>query len=572
MDDFLDFLFGGGLEAGAGLGLLTGSYNRLGNLGDTAMSRAEQLGETALEQTGFRPYSVTTSGGSGFSAGPDGNYSINLGNRDQAMMNQLQGQALSNFYNSQNAGAGLSGAGNQLINAGMSGLTGGAPSTPPVGIGPIMPTGGMGTSGGANVPTPAQMTVGGPKNELNDQLMYAMSDGAPAPSISAPAPSVGGQLQNRGLEMFGRMPVGSPQMSTSSNNLLAAGQNLMGQPSTQGQALSNFGSGMLGFSGPAVTGAQGLAGNMAGAQGTSNNFMNQLNSFDQVGREQAVFDRMQAAMAPQRERDALSLENRLASQGRLGVATNQYGGTPEQLAQAKAFAEADNSAMLQAMGQAQAEQGQLAGIANQFGALGANQLGALSGARNQSAQTGLQGQQLGMNALNTGANLDNARTSLGINAIGAGQSGLFNNAQMRNMMNNQALAAIGTGSDVQNIESNIGLNTFNAGQNALLNSMALRGAEQDLGIGALNASYLPQAQLLNALSPGMTAAAQAQQAQMYGAGLNNEAIASGIEALLGAGQGQANLMGTVGSGLLAGANNSGGDEGNWLDLFRDWLS
>lgn len=548
MDDFLDFLFGGGLEAGAGLGLLTGSYNRLGNIGDTAMSRAEELGDTALAQTGFRPYSVTTSGGSGFSAGPDGNYNIGLGSRDQAMMDQLQNQALSSFNNSQNAGAGLSGAGNQLINAGMSGLTGGGPFAPP----PKPPFGVL----------PA-----------NDQLMYATGGGAaPAPSMGAFGSSVGGQLQNRGLDMFGQAPAGSPQMSASSNNLLAAGQNLMSQPSAQGQSLSNFGSGMLGFSGPAVTGAQGLAGNMAGAQGTSNNFMNQLNSFDQVGREQAVFDRMQSAMAPQRERDSLALENRLASQGRLGVATNQYGGTPEQLAQAKAFAEADNSAMLQAMGQAQSEQGQLAGIANQFGALGSSQLSALGNASNQSAQTGLQGQQLGMNALNTGANLDNARTSLGINAVGAGQSGLFNNAQMSNMMNNQALAAIGTGADVQNIESNIGLNTFNAGQNALLNSMALRGAEQDLGIGALNASYLPQAQLLNALSPGMTAAAQAQQAQMYGAGLNNEAIASGIEALLGAGQGQANLMGTVGSGLLAGANNSGGEGGNWLDLFRDWLS
>jgi hypothetical protein len=50
----------------------------------------------------------------------------------------------------------------------------------------------------------------------------------------------------------------------------------------------------------------------------------------------------------------------------------------------------------------------------------------------------------------------------------------------------------------------------------------------------------------------MTAAGQAQQAQLYGTGLFGEASASGIDALLGAALGQANLFGAAGTGLLAG--------------------
>ncbi|BCV04095.1 MAG: hypothetical protein CM15mV79_300 [uncultured marine virus] len=52
-------------------------------------------------------------------------------------------------------------------------------------------------------------------------------------------------------------------------------------------------------------------------------------------RERAIFERIRAVQAPEEERRRLELEERLASQGRLGVSTNLYGGTPEQLALAK---------------------------------------------------------------------------------------------------------------------------------------------------------------------------------------------------------------------------------------------
>ena len=83
-------------------------------------------------------------------------------------------------------------------------------------------------------------------------------------------------------------------------------------------------------------------------------------------REAAIYDRIRATQRPEEMRQRMGLEERLAQQGRLGVTTNQYGGTPEQLAMAKAQAEAQNQAMLGAMGQAQAEQAQQAQLGGQF--------------------------------------------------------------------------------------------------------------------------------------------------------------------------------------------------------------
>jgi hypothetical protein len=118
------------------------------------------------------------------------------------------------------------------------------------------------------------------------------------------------------------------------------------------------------------------------------------------------------------------------------------------------------------------------------------------------------------------------------------------------------------------------LQAMQAGQGLMSGRFGLEQQRQQLGMGALGAGYMPQAQLLGALSPGQTAAAQAQQAQLYGTGLFGEATASGIDALLGAGLGQANLMGAAGTGLLSGLyaspqTGSGGDGflSGLMDLF-----
>jgi len=90
-----------------------------------------------------------------------------------------------------------------------------------------------------------------------------------------------------------------------------------------------------------------------------------------MAREQAIFERIRAAQSPEERRQQLQLEERLASQGRLGVSTNLYGGTPEQLALAKAQAEARNTAILQAMQQARAERDFAGRLGSQLATTGA---------------------------------------------------------------------------------------------------------------------------------------------------------------------------------------------------------
>lgn len=79
--------------------------------------------------------------------------------------------------------------------------------------------------------------------------------------------------------------------------------------------------------------------------------------------EQDIFNRLYDVSAPQRQREQLALEERLAAQGRLGTSSAAYGGaTPEQLALAQAQQEQMNQMSLMARQQALAEQQQAAGL------------------------------------------------------------------------------------------------------------------------------------------------------------------------------------------------------------------
>jgi hypothetical protein len=169
---------------------------------------------------------------------------------------------------------------------------------------------------------------------------------------------------------------------------------------------------------------------LAGSQG-----MFEAAEADTAAREQQVYDRMMATMAPERDRQRLALEERLAGQGRLGVRTGMFGGTSEQLAQAKAEEEA----------------------------------------RNQ----------------------------------------------------------------------------------AVLNSMTFAGQEQQrqaqLGAGMLSAGYIPQAQLVGSLQPGMTAAEQRRQSVSQATGAYGETYAAGLEALLQSALGQAGIAGGFGTSMAKAA-------------------
>ena len=113
-----------------------------------------------------------------------------------------------------------------------------------------------------------------------------------------------------------------------------------------------------------VTGSQATLGLSPEEQAMQGMLMGQSQQFlDQSAlpmgqREADVYERIRAVQSPEEERQRLMLEERLANQGRLGVRTGMFGGTPEAFAMEKAQAEARNQAALMAMQQAQAEQAQ----------------------------------------------------------------------------------------------------------------------------------------------------------------------------------------------------------------------
>ena len=92
-------------------------------------------------------------------------------------------------------------------------------------------------------------------------------------------------------------------------------------------------------------------------------------------READVYERIRATQRPEEQRAQLALEERLASQGRTGLRTAQFGGSPEQFALAQAQEEAKARASLGALGQAQAEQMQQAGLAVSMFGLGGRAAG-----------------------------------------------------------------------------------------------------------------------------------------------------------------------------------------------------
>ena len=108
------------------------------------------------------------------------------------------------------------------------------------------------------------------------------------------------------------------------------------------------------------TGAFGMLGDPAQREAEQASIISMLTQGGGGAREAEIMQRLQASVAPEQERARLGLEERLAGQGRLGVRTAMFGGTPEQLALEKAIAEQQAGFGVSAMEQARAEQAQQA--------------------------------------------------------------------------------------------------------------------------------------------------------------------------------------------------------------------
>lgn len=202
-------------------------------------------------------------------------------------------------------------------------------------------------------------------------------------------------LESAALSRFGTTPAEATALRGAGTNLLGVGQQQLG--------VDPFG----------------LSGQQQAAQqafGLGQQFMGQA-GMPMGSREQEVYDRIRATQLGEEEAQRLALEERLASQGRLGVRTAMFGGTPEQLALAKAQESAQNQAALMAMQQAQQEQQQQAALGAQFAGLGsglAGQRQALEAAQQARALQALQG---GMGLATGGLGLEQAQQQIGLGAL-----------------------------------------------------------------------------------------------------------------------------------------------------------
>jgi len=258
----------------------------------------------------------------------------------------------------------------------------------------------------------------------------------------------------------------------------------------------------------------------------------------------SIYDQIRATQTPEEERQRIALENRLAAQGRLGVNTAAYGGTPEQLAMEKAQAEARNTASLQSMSMADQLATSQQARASELGQMGLSgeqiqaqldsegfgqqmQLGQsrLSEAQTQDAlqssaqQRQAQLAQLGMSAEQIASQLQSEglsrQQSSAQLASQIAQTGAGIGAQQQQL--GQGL--LGLGLQSQELGGQLGMQDlaraqgmFGMGQQASMLPSQMEGQQLANITQALSASGIPLQQQLSMLSPAL------QQAQLQQAG------------------------------------------------------
>ena len=505
-----------------GTAAIMNAYNNLGSIGTAAQQGAQTIANQQLEQTQFQPFGLTTGTGSTFGYDPQTGYAtIGISPPEQTA------QALGlNRYNElmqmDPEGAGrMVGLGNTLATQGESQL-----AIDPAGMSDLKSASEATFDMGDLFRTKAQYEP----SDIN-LMRFQFADQVPGLLSQQPSAAIG-QL----------------------------GQQALG----------------LGASGLATTAPQDVE-----ALRRQYRDLASISAQDVLtptgAREQDVYNRIRATQSGEEQRQRLQLEERLANQGRLGVRTSMFGGTPEQLAMAKAQEEAQNQASLMAMQQAQREQQQALGTAQTLGGMFGQQAGLSNTLQSAAQQRAAQLSQLGLSANQIESQLRSE--GLGRASTAAAQSGSL--AQTAGALQAQKagldLQYTGLGANLAQQRQALdaanqaqALQALQMSQGMYTGAEALRGAQQQRAAQALSSAYVPQAQALQALQATSMFPQLQQRGQLYGAGLFGEASMGGLEAMLGAGIGQANLMGQVGTGLLSGSMNSGNDR-SWYETIKDAL-
>lgn len=236
--------------------------------------------------------------------------------------------------------------------------------------------------------------------------------------------------------------------------------------------------------------------------------------FGQVGADPStaqaqLFEQMRAVQRPEEERQRLALEERLLSQGRLGLSSAAYGGaSPELLAQETARQEAMARANLAARQQAQAEQlqaGQLGGMLQAAGYQPQAQALDLFGAANLPAQLQQRGQlggaelqallgQTGLEGYLQAAELGQAERLANLQTMANILGGSGTGATARTGLVDQLLGLVRPEQDTQNMLSfpDTPSSSF-LGGSGFLSSILLPEVTNPYDTGSLFSGYVPSA-------------------------------------------------------------------------------
>ena len=638
-------------------------YNNIGTTGQLAQGAAGELAAQLPGMTQFQPFTVT-SGTSNVNMTPQGGFNINLSEGAQAQQNALRQQA--NYYMTQpvqganqtnlasthafnlsndpnrlamtgaNAYQGYTGLQNQAGDlasqflgtapvgalasegAGLQALQSGMGQMNQVPAGTYQTRDAASSAFGlGNQFVGASQTQAGDLNQLRG--MFA--------NQAASALGGGGQLGSPG-----QLPFGGPFNPQSYKNLTLPNGNTMpvdaNDPRLQGLSDSQMIEKIMGPQAPSIgqLGQQALG---LGSQGLATQAPSDVEALRQqygqlagqsagnvlgstADREADVYHRIRATQRPEEERQRMALEARLFNQGRSGVSTNMYGGTPEQLAMAKAQGEAQNSASLAAIQQAQAERQQSLGEAQTFGGMFGQQAGLSSNLQNQAQARASQLSQLGLSANQVQSQLQSeglgrAATSasqagalaqlsgglqaqqagLGAQFLGLGSSLSGQEQALRSAQQQRAIQASGAGQQMlagaqgmqqaqlglgagaaglmgqlgqqrqglmsQNLQDVLAAQQMGAGLAG--SSFGLQQAQQQLGLGAMGASYLPEQQALGMLSAAAPYASIADVGRRQGATMYGETAMSVLDAMMAGQLGQANLIGGIVPGVVQGLGN-----------------
>ena len=306
----------------------------------------------------------------------------------------------------------------------------------------------------------------------------------------------------------------------------------------------------------APTSQGGLAGQSEQFGQATTDALGRLNQ-DQSAREQSLFNDIRATQAPDEERARLQLEQRLQAQGRGGVRTSMFGGTPEQLAMEKAQAEARNSAALGARSQAATERQQALGEVQTMAGLTGSQAQQLSqlesaGVNRATAlgQLGLSSEAQDLNRTSTLAGLtgNTAQQMSQLESMGVDRAtalaglGLQGTAQEQQAAQQQLQSALQVqGADQMTAQVQQALEAGDIGRATSLFEMARAGQAAGGGVEAQDlqnlrmlqeAGFAPNQQALAELKQGTNVAGIADIGRRTGAQLGQQADLAGVEALI----------------------------------------